>query len=62
MIKFGYRKNEWLAVYVDDCGERQIMPFDTREEAYKYLTEISKVTSVIGIMTTAFYDNYIEKV
>lgn len=51
-IDYGYRHNEWLAVYVDDCGKVQIMPFDTLEEANKYL---QCCDCKIGVMTTAFY-------
>lgn len=58
-MKVGYRQNEWLAVYVDECGDQQIMPFDTYEQAQQYL----KACGVkIGIITTAFYNHYIEKV
>lgn len=51
-IDYGYRNNEWLAVYTDECGDEQIMPFDTFEEANKYL---QCCDCKIGVMTTAFY-------
>jgi hypothetical protein len=58
-MKVGYRKNEWLCVYADDCGDTQIMPFDTFEQALEY----SKVCfNLYGIMTTQYYDAHIEKV
>ena len=60
MIKYGYRKNEWLAVYVDECGDRQIMPFDTFTDAQQFLTLHCSVR--IGVMTTAFYDRYVEHI
>lgn len=59
MIKYGYGFNEWLAVYVDECGDRQIMPFNTFEQAENYLNICD---CKIGVMTTAFYNHYIEKV
>ena len=59
MIKAGYRKNEWLAVYVDENGDRQIMPFDTFQQATDYL---SCCVNKIGVMTIWFYDAHIENV
>lgn len=52
MIKYGYRHNEWLAVYVDECGDEQIIPFDTYEQAIEYLKCCS---CKIGVMTTSYY-------
>ena len=58
-MKFSYRKDEWLAVYVDDCGDRQIMPFDTYEKAESYLRVCN---CRIGVMTTSFYNKYVEQI
>lgn len=52
MIQYGYKHNEWLAVYVDECGEEQIMPFDTFEQATEYIQGCS---CKIGVMTTSYY-------
>ena len=59
MIKFSYQHNEWLAVYVDEFGDRQIMPFDTFEQALSFLNVCN---CRIGVMTTRFYSTYVEKV
>lgn len=59
MIKAGYRHNEWLAVYVDENGDRQIMPFDTFEQAIEFL---GCCYNKIGVMTIWFYNANIEKV
>lgn len=42
----------WLAVYVDECGDEQIMPFDTFEQATEY---IQCCSCKIGVMTTSYY-------
>ena len=59
MIKVGYRKNEWLAVWIDNNGNRCIKAFDTKEEADAFL-ECGLCR--IGVMTTTFYDMFVEKV
>lgn len=59
MLKVGYRENEWLAVYVDENGERQIVPFDTHEKATEF---IECCQCKIGVVTTRFYNRYVEKV
>ena len=51
---YGYRHNEWLAVYADENGDRQIAPFDTFEQAVDFL---SCCSCKVGVMTTAFYVN-----
>ena len=62
-MKVGYRKNEWLCVYADDCGDTQIMPFDTFEQAEGYAKSLrEQFVNVIGVMTTVFYDRYVEKI
>ena len=33
MIEYSYKRNEWVAMYADDCGETQVLPFDTYEQA-----------------------------
>lgn len=58
MIKYGYRKNEYVAVYVDECGDRQVIPFDTYEQATEFL---SSVVCKIGVMTTSFYEHYVKE-
>jgi hypothetical protein len=55
MINYGYRKNEWVAMYVDENGDRQVLPFDTKQQADDFL---SCCECRVGVMTTAFY-NYI---
>lgn len=58
-----YQHNEWLCVYTDESGDRQIMPFDTFEQAEGYAKSLrKKFVNIIGVMTTAFYDHYVEKV
>lgn len=59
----GYQHNEVLSVYVDECGDRQVMPFDTFEQAVEFTNNIrSHGTAVIGVMTTLFYDRYVERI
>lgn len=63
MIEVGYRHNEFLSVYVDECGDRQIIPFDTFDKATEFTENIRKHgTTIIGVMTTAFYNRYVETV
>lgn len=59
MFEYGYRKNEWLAVYVDENGDRQVIPFDTFEQATQFL---ECCMCKIGVMTTSFYNHNIEKI
>ena len=62
-MKVSYQKNEWLAVYVDENGDRQILPFDTYEEAEQFTRKIrERYTPVIGVIATRFYDHYVEKI
>ena len=53
-FEYGYRHNEFLAVYTDENGDRQIMPFDTFEQAVDFL---SCCSCKVGVMTTTFYVN-----
>lgn len=53
-FEYDYRHNEFLAVYTDENGDRQIMPFDTFEQAVDFL---SCCSCKVGVMTTAFYVN-----
>ena len=63
MIKVSYRENEWLAVYVDENGDRQIMPFNTYAEAEKFARKIiENYGNVIGVMTTRFYNHFVEEI
>lgn len=36
MIEYGYRHNEWLAVYVDECGDEQIIPFENGNKHFSF--------------------------
>lgn len=56
MIECSYQKNEWVAMYVDECGDKQVLPFDTYEQAEEFL---SRCYYKIGVMTTRFYNHYI---
>lgn len=56
-IECSYRKNEWIAMYVDMDGERQIEPFDTYEQAEKFL---QGCYCKIGVMATRFYNHIAE--
>ena len=53
-FEYDYRHNEFLAVYTDENGDRQIMPFDTFEQAVDFL---SCCSCKVGVMTTSFYVN-----
>ncbi len=55
-IKCSYQKNEWIAMYVDMDGEKQVESFDTYEQAEKFL---QRCNCKIGVMTTRFYNRYI---
>lgn len=52
MIEYGYRHNEWLAVYVNNEGEEKVVPFNTFDEACAYIKCFS---CKIGVMTTSYY-------
>lgn len=56
MIKCDYQKNEWVAMYVDECGDKQVLPFDTYEQAESFLKHCY---CKIGVITTRFYNHYI---
>lgn len=58
MIECSYQKNEWIAMYVDENGDKQVLPFDTYEQAEKFL---ERCYCKIGVMTTRFYNHYIAK-
>ena len=53
---YGYRHNEWVAMYVDECGDRQTLTFDTYEQATQFLECCS---CKIGVVTTAFYNHFL---
>ena len=53
-FEYDYRHNEFLAVYTDANGNRQIVPFDTFEQAVDFL---SCCYCKVGVMTTTFYVN-----
>lgn len=55
-IEHSYRKNEWVAIYVDECGDRQILTFDTYEQATQFL---KCCEYKIGVLTTAFYNHFL---
>lgn len=44
--------------YADECGETQVLPFDTYEQAEEFL---SRCNYKIGVMTTRFYNSISEK-
>ena len=58
-IECSYRNNEWLAMYVDEDGERQVSTFDTYEEAVQFL---KNCYCQIGVMTTRFYNHISPKI
>lgn len=58
MIECSYKHNEWVAIYSDECGDTQVLPFDTYEQAEKFL---SRCYWKIGVVTTKFYNNVIAK-
>lgn len=59
MIEYSYKRNEWVAMYADDCGETQVLPFDTYEQAESFL---ENCYYKIGVMTTKFYNHIVEKI
>ena len=61
-MEYGYQKNEWTVLYVDENGDRQVLYFDLFEQANEFLSRIRKNgVCTIGMITTAFYKHYIEK-
>jgi hypothetical protein len=59
----GYQSNEWVIIYNDDCGDRQILYCDTFEQASDFMCRLRKSgTNVIGTVSTRWYDKYVEKV
>lgn len=56
MINYGYRKNEWVAIYVDENGDRQVLPFDTYKQATEFL---ECCMCKIGVVTTSFYNAFL---
>lgn len=58
MIECSYQKNEWVAMYADECGDTQVLPFDTFEQAEKFL---ECCYYKIGIVTTRLYNKVIAK-
>lgn len=61
-MEVGYQKNEWVVVYVDADGDRQVLPFDFYEQAVDYANKLKEqFVPINGIMTTRFYDHYVEK-
>ena len=59
MIEYSYKHNEWTAMYADECGDTQVLPFDTYEQAENFL---KRCYYKIGVMTTAFYNKIAEKI
>lgn len=57
-FEYGYKHNEFVAVYIDECGDRQIMPFDTYDQADEFL---KTCYCRIGVMTTSFYVHCVTK-
>lgn len=61
-MDYGYQKNEWCVLYVDENGDRQVLYFDLFEQANEFLSRTRKHgVCTIGMTTTAFYKHYIEK-
>lgn len=54
-----YHKNEWCVMYIDECGDNQIMLFDIFEQAQKWFNNLDCCR--VGIVTTNFYNNVICK-
>ena len=56
-INFAFERgddcNEWLAIYIDDYGDKCIFNFDTFEQAVEFL---SKHERKVGVMTAEFYE------
>jgi len=62
-INVGYKKNEWLAVYVTADGEREFAICNTYEEAEKEINRLRNCgICIIGTMTTRFYNHYVEEI
>ena len=59
MIECSYKKNEWIAMYSDELGELQVLPFDTYEQAENFL---DTCYYKIGVMTTRFYNHISEHI
>ena len=57
-IDYGYRRNEWVALYVDENGDVQVLTFDTYKQATGFL---ECCTCKIGVVTTAMYNAYLSK-
>lgn len=57
MIKYGYRKNEWVAMYVNGYGEICVLPFDTFEKATIFL---DGCYCKVGVVTTKLYNTLLE--
>ena len=53
---FVYLVKEWTAIYVDECGDRQILKFATYEQATQFLESCD---FKIGVVKTDFYDRYL---
>lgn len=56
MIEYGYQKNEWVVIYADECGDTQVLTFDTYEQAENFL---SRCYYKIGVITTALYNRFL---
>ena len=62
-MEVGYKKNEWLVVYSDADGERQIKMFDLYHQAVEFANELKEnFVPLAGVMTTRFYNHYVEKI
>lgn len=59
MVEYGYKHNEWIAMYADECGDTQVLPFDTYEQAENFLKHCYYK---IGVMTTRFYNKIAENI
>lgn len=59
MVEVGYRQNEWIVRYNNADGIKQLEFFDTKDEAIDF---IKRCEFPVGMMTTVFYDNFVERV
>ena len=55
---YGYKHNEWVALYLDENGDTQALTFDTFEQATEFM---QSVFCKIGIVTTVSYNAYLAK-
>ena len=58
-----YQQNEWVVIYNDDCGDRQVIYCDVYTQAAELLARLkASGTNVIGMVSTRWYDKYVENI